>query len=264
MRSRAKTVVCKSGTVRRTPSIRVASRYPSGDGFPATTSLAPMSDTPRHSPAALSRSSARERGADVTTAHGRPARARRLLRGLPDASMSGRLRFHLPLIGRADLPQPALRRASHTGTRPRPTAHPSPAHTAPAAAAEPWLGLLDRRVKPRALGRFESTPEVRPLPSAGITRPPRYYEPVRHPSAARPFPRGPPLGRSSPPPLGLPVLRPSHQKFRGRLSVHSRNGLLARGTAWRSASKASGLSLPPSPLRLLPAGAKLPGGNYPR
>jgi len=69
------------------------------------------------------------------------------------------------------------------GPRPRPTAHPSPAHTAPAAAAEPWLGLLDRPVKPRALARFESTPEVRPLPSAGITRLPRCYEPVRHPSS---------------------------------------------------------------------------------
>jgi hypothetical protein len=100
--------------------------------------------------------------------------------------------------GRADLPHPALRRASQTRPRPRPTAHPSPAHTAPAAAAEPCLALLDRRVNPRALGRFESTPEVRPLPAAGITRLPRYYEPVRHPSAARPVPRGRPVGRSSP------------------------------------------------------------------
>jgi len=80
-------------------------------------------------------------------------------------------------------------------------------------------------------------------------------------------PRRPGLSRAGvrwagvpPPPLGLPVLRPSHEKFRGLLSVHSRYGLPARGTAWRSlASKASALSLPPAPLRLLPAGAKVAG-----
>jgi len=38
----------------------------------------------------------------------------------------------------------------------------------------------------------------RGLPSAGITRLPRYYAPVRHSSAARPVPRGRPVGRSSP------------------------------------------------------------------
>ena len=30
------------------------------------------------------------------------------------------------------------------------------------------------------LPRFQTTPEVRPLPSTGITRFQRYYEPVRH------------------------------------------------------------------------------------
>ena len=67
------------------------------------------------------------------------------------------------------------------------------------------LGLLDLAVNPQAVGRFHSAPEVRSLPSTGITRLPRYYEPVRHPSAARPVPRGLPVG-SVVPPLGLPVL----------------------------------------------------------
>jgi hypothetical protein len=68
------------------------------------------------------------------------------------------------------------------------------------------LGLLDLAANPQAVGRFHSAPEVRPLPSTGITRLPRYYEPVRHPSAARPVPRGRPVGNAIVPPLGLPVL----------------------------------------------------------
>jgi hypothetical protein len=42
-------------------------------------------------------------------------------------------------------------------------------------------GLLDRVANPQALGRFHSVPEVRPLPSAGITRLRRYYGPLRLP-----------------------------------------------------------------------------------
>src|SRR5215469_15685864 len=38
------------------------------------------------------------------------------------------------------------------------------------------------------LGSFESAPEVRDLPSAGVTHPQQYYDPVRHP-------RGPSSGR---------------------------------------------------------------------
>src|SRR5262245_38894005 len=68
------------------------------------------------------------------------------------------------------------------------------------------LGLLDLAANPQAVGRFQSAPEVRPLPSTGITRLPRYYEPVRLPSAARPVPRGRPVGNAIVPPLGLPVL----------------------------------------------------------
>src|SRR5262249_11960528 len=68
------------------------------------------------------------------------------------------------------------------------------------------LGLLDLAVNPPAVGRFHSAPEVRPLPSTAVPRLPRYYEPVRHPSAARPVPRGRPVGNTVVPPRGLPVL----------------------------------------------------------
>jgi hypothetical protein len=52
--------------------------------------------------------------------------------------------------------------------------------------------------------------------------------------------------------------------FRGLLGVHSRCGLPARGaTLWPFASKAPAASLPPPPLRLLPAGAiQVPGGDF--
>jgi hypothetical protein len=56
------------------------------------------------------------------------------------------------------------------------------------------------------------------------------------------------------PTIGLGRL--PHCVFRGLLGVHARYGLPARGTAFRSfPSKASAISLPPPPLRLLLAGA---------
>src|SRR5436309_3548050 len=84
------------------------------------------------------------------------------------------------------------------------------------------------------------------------------------------------LGRPIPPVSldlsddGLPQVRdgsaPTTENFEASSGVHLRCGLLARGTAVRSfASKASTVSLPPPPLRLLPAGAtQLPGGNRTR
>jgi hypothetical protein len=120
------------------------------------------------------------------------------------------LRFHSPLIepdgrvSRIRLSDGLHRSAPRT----RPTAVPSPTRTALSATAEPYVGLLDRTVNPLALGRFHSAPEVRPLPSAGVTRFPRYCEPVRHPSAARPAPHGGPVERRCLSPLGSPVLRP--------------------------------------------------------
>src|SRR5262249_4825317 len=51
-----------------------------------------------------------------------------------------------------------------------------------------------------------------------------------------------------------------HRSLRGLLSVHSRYGLAARGAAKAAfPSKAPTDSLPPPPLRLLPAGAKVAG-----
>ena len=48
--------------------------------------------------------------------------------------------------------------------------------------------------------------ELRPLPSTGVTRLPRYYEPVRHPRRPGLSLAGVRLGSRSPP-LGLPVLQ---------------------------------------------------------
>src|SRR6202171_462680 len=143
------------------------------------------------------------------------------------------------------------------------------------------------------LGPFHNIPEVRPLPSTGITRLPRYYEPVRLPrrpglslAGVRLGPkptvwglpgcvRSPYAGMLSPLPRRdrrrdrvaprtattaafpkCPLGRLPHQSFRGLLGVHSRYGLPARGIAYRSfPSEASAASLPPLPLRLLLAGA---------
>ena len=148
---------------------------------------------------------------------------------------------------------------------------------------------------PQALGCFQRAPEVRSLPSTGVTPLPRYYGPVRHPSAARPVPRGRPVGGHAPPPLGLPVLRSislcrhavaiTPVATLGQLSLDrsqrpglphpfagsattlavsrpARRSLTLRPVCSRSPprgpfpSKASAVSLPPLPLRLLPAGAK--------
>jgi hypothetical protein len=140
--------------------------------------------------------------------------------------------------------------------------------------------------------------ELRSLPSPGVTRLRRYYGPLRLPRRPGLALAGVRLGHAptawglpccvASPCADIPSPRPrwdrrwdrvaplknlrrrpsprscrvgSHIKcFRGLLSVHSRYGLPARGTAWRSfASKASAISLPPSPLRLLPAGATVAG-----
>ena len=77
------------------------------------------------------------------------------------------------------------------------------------------------------------------------------------------------LARTIPPTSAFPRTgtgRLLHYAFRGLLSVHSRYGLSARGVAKRPfPSKAPAASLPPPPLRLLPAGTtELPGGSYTR
>src|SRR5205807_1719673 len=140
-------------------------------------------------------------------------------------------------------------------------------------------------------------PQVRPLPSPGVTRLPRYYEPVRHPTAARPLPRGWSVG-SQTHRWGFPCLRRCPVQtcrrhypggtpggigsFPGRLGQRpsplcGRVGshivlfeacsaftqvtacLLAEPLKRSFPSKASTSLLPPSPLRLLPAGTTVAG-----
>jgi hypothetical protein len=144
---------------------------------------------------------------------------------------------------------------------------------------------------------FSNTPEVRFLPSTGITRPPQYYEPVRHPRRPGllltefrlrattshrwgfpccgrfPFAHMPtPIPRRNrrvlivlfPYDNGLPQIEggsASAMLFRGLLSVHSRFGLHARQVAQGDPlhRSTSADSSPPPPLRLLPAGTTVAG-----
>jgi len=113
--------------------------------------------------------------------------------------------FPLPprRTGRADLPHPALRRASLAGTRCA-TSAPSPAGTAPSATSEPVMGLLDLTANPQALellplrarsqvpslhGRYPASAVIRTCPT---------------PHTAGPVPRGRPVG-SNTHRLGSPV-----------------------------------------------------------
>jgi hypothetical protein len=146
-----------------------------------------------------------------------------------------------------------------------------------------------------ALGYFHSAPEVRSLPSAGITRLHRYYEPLRLP--ARPGLPSRVSGWSRPHHAGSPVLRsfslcrhasattPAGSSLRSGCSPDSDDGGLPQMSAgsapasiisrparrslafWPACSrsrhkrpcpsKAPAASLPPPPLRLLLAGATL-------
>jgi hypothetical protein len=49
-----------------------------------------------------------------------------------------------------------------------------------------FIGCCQAHRQSPILNSFESTPEVRVLPSAGVTQPQQYYDPVRHPPE-RPF-----------------------------------------------------------------------------
>ena len=119
-----------------------------------------------------------------------------------------------------------------------------------------------------ALDGLVNAPEVRPLPSIGVTRLPRYYEPLRHPRrpglslAGVRLGHAPTAGVSRVAPISLcrhavaitpvepqagvlslpmkpvtaafpiPLLgRLPHYAFRGLLGVHSGYGLSARGVA---------------------------------
>jgi hypothetical protein len=162
-----------------------------------------------------------------------------------------------------------------------------------------YLEVLGNMATLPTLGYFQNAPEVRPLSSTGITRFRRYYGPVRHPPrpglslagvrlgsthrwgfpccdvlrvqpCPRPYPGGIAGGLVSLPdnpataafPIPLAGRLPRYD-FRGLLGVHVSYGLAVRGAAVQPFTpKAPAVSLPPLPLRLLPAGAtQLPGGN---
>src|SRR5579859_3467608 len=148
------------------------------------------------------------------------------------------------------------------------------------------------------LDRFQDAPEVRPLPSTGITRRQRYYEPVRLPRRPGLSLAGVRLGVTTPNAWGLPccvdspfVDMPSPVprwdrrrdqvaplKLRQRPSpslcwvgshialfeacsafTHVTACLLTESPKRPFPSKAPAVSLPSPPLRLLPAGATVAG-----
>jgi hypothetical protein len=148
--------------------------------------------------------------------------------------------------GHADFPHPALGQDI------------TPARVTPPAVPE-HFAEFNRLPNLRALTASCVSPELRLLPSTGITRLPRYYEPLRHPMApespspvigcsARSTPWGFPCCLLSPIPRRggwdhrfcscfpqpcqpSPIRgsgRPAHRPFRGLLSVHSRYGLHTR------------------------------------
>jgi len=92
-------------------------------------------------------------------------------------------RFHLPLIepdGRISRIRlsDGIREAAHETARYR-------SFTAVARSFRGSQSLVGGSRPPGHspdFSRFQTAPEVRPLPSTGITRLPRYYEPVRHPT----------------------------------------------------------------------------------
>src|SRR5712692_9187861 len=148
------------------------------------------------------------------------------------------------------------------------------------------------------LGLFQNVPEVRPLPSPGVTRPHRYYEPVRRPTRPGLSLAGARLG-VAPPTAGVSrvalrllcrhavAITPVGPRLGSCRSPGNRDGGLPhtfagsaptfpvsrpaqRSLTLRPAcsrnrprrsfpSKASTAPLPLPPLRLLPAGATLAG-----
>ena len=145
--------------------------------------------------------------------------------------------------GQADFPHPAL---GQDLTLSRAT---------PSAASEHLLELIGFPIS-RSFTTYCVCLELRSLPSTGVTRLPRYYEPLRHPRAPslsltgfrlviadhalglpvfralslctcrRHYP-GAASERIASSPIGLSG-RPAHRPFRGLLGVHSRCGLHTR------------------------------------
>ena len=172
---------------------------------------------------------------------------------------------------------------------------PSLWHATSSAASEPSPEVLGAYQSPGSRS-FDVALEPRPLSSAGVTRLLRYYGPLRHPTRPGLSLAGcrlvPPHHR-----LGLPVLQrislyacnrqypggtvgcarcslpqrrrpsPAVRRVSSRISFFeacsaftARYGLHTRGVASRPFTpEASEMSLPPSPLRLLPTGATFVG-----
>jgi hypothetical protein len=78
----------------------------------------------------------------------------------------------------------------------------------PSAGSESLVGGYRQHGHSPDSSRFQTAPEVRPLPSTGVTRLPRYYEPVRHPTQPGLSLAGVRLVLEKPP-LGLPVFHAS-------------------------------------------------------
>src|SRR5713101_6248525 len=116
-------------------------------------------------------------------------------------------------IGQADFPHPALGQ-DFTLSR-----------AMPSAASEHLLELIGFPIS-RSFTTYCVCLELRSLPSTGVTRLPRYYEPLRHPRAPGLSLAGVRLVIPDHA-LGLPV-RPAHRPFRGLLGVLSRYGLHTR------------------------------------
>src|SRR5437870_4583042 len=156
--------------------------------------------------------------------------------------------------GHADLPHPALGQ----------DLTPLLSRATPSAVSEHFSELIGCPIS-RSVTTYCVCPELRPLPSTGITRLQRYYEPLRHPRApglslagfrlvvAPTTPWGFPccvcfpcvhaVATTPAQRLGVPLRsfalpyqpspkgssgRPAHRPFRGLLGVHSRYGLHTR------------------------------------
>src|ERR1700724_2713220 len=187
-----------------------------------------------------------------------------------------------------------------TGRRSDSRPPPSLSRVTPSAASEHFSELLGCPIS-RSLTTSCVGLELRPLPSPGITRLQRYYEPLRHPSAPGLSLAGVRLIIPDHA-LGLPVLRalswctccrhypgaaagrtprssrPAVSAFPGRVAgsacTSSFSRLARRSLALRPAHsrghqfvtrypKASDISSPPCLLRLLPAGAVAGWGLHP-
>ena len=116
------------------------------------------------------------------------------------------LRFYLPLvepdrrISRIRLSD-GIREAAHETARHRSfTAVPRSFRR-----SESLIGGYRQHGHSPDSAHFQTAPEVRPLPSTGVTRLPRYYEPVRHPTRPGLSLAGVRLVLAKPP-LGFPVL----------------------------------------------------------